>query len=406
MFKGDLKCQNGGDSGKRVSLMLSRLKPSSWLLIGVLLGNAGCGVVSGTRNAAESPSIAQAQASGSSDTSQPAPVSVTSGDPDYVAKIVEAVGPAVVRINTSVVSRPFEGFGFDPFTDSQRRERVQRGTGSGFITTADGLVWTNAHVVAEADSVTVVLKDGREFKGQVLGTDPTTDVAVIRIDAKNLPTVKIGNSDGLLPGQAAIAIGNPLGLSNTVTQGIISATGRSASDFGSNDKRTDFIQTDTAINPGNSGGPLINSRGEVVGINTAIIQGAEGIGFAVPMATAKRVADQIVTKGRVEHLYLGVQMVEISPALKDEINRRNLGFQVAQDRGVLIVRVQKSSPADRGGLRPGDIITSINGTAIDKSQQVQRQVDATDLGKTLEVSISRNGQDQKLSLKPESLPAQ
>lgn len=386
--------------------MLSRLKPSLWLLVGLLLGSAGCGVVSSTRNAAESPSIAQAQASGSSDNSQPAPVSVTAGDPDYVAKIVEAVGPAVVRINTSVVSRPFEGFGFDPFTGNQPRERVQRGTGSGFITTADGLVWTNAHVVAEADNVTVVLKDGREFKGQVLGTDPTTDVAVIRIDAKDLPTVKIGNSDGLLPGQAAIAIGNPLGLSNTVTQGIISATGRSATDFGSNDKRTDFIQTDTAINPGNSGGPLINSRGEVIGINTAIIQGAEGIGFAVPMATAKRVADQIVTKGRVEHLYLGVQMVEISPALREEINRRNLEFQVSQDRGVLIVRVQKGSPADRGGLRPGDIITSINGTAIDKSQQVQRQVDATDLGKTLAVTISRNGQEQKLSLKPESLPVQ
>ncbi len=165
---------------------------------------------------------------------------------------------------------------FDQFFGEQApsRQQVQKGTGSGFITTADGRILTNSHVVSGADNVTVVLKDGRRFKGTVVGSDPTTDLAVVKISASGLPTVKLGNSDNLLPGQAAIAIGNPLGLSNTVTEGIISATGRSAADVGvSAAERVNFIQTDAAINPGNSGGPLINSSGEVIGINSAIIQG-------------------------------------------------------------------------------------------------------------------------------------
>jgi S1-C subfamily serine protease len=295
--------------------------------------------------------------------------------------------------------------GFDPFFGRRRggEERVQRGTGSGFIVTADGRVYTNSHVVEGADNVTVILKDGRRFKGEVVGTDPTSDVAVIKINTTGLPTVKIGNSDDLLPGQAAIAIGNPLGLDNTVTQGIISATGRSGADFGGS-ARVDFIQTDTAINPGNSGGPLINSRGEVIGINTAIIQGASGIGFAVPMATAQRIAEQLVTKGQADHPYLGIQMAELTPELQNQINNSNTGVRVNQSQGVIVLEVQPNSPAAQGGLKPGDVVESINGKAMENSKQVQRQVGATAIGSTMQVTVNRNGRSQTLTLKPAAIP--
>jgi S1-C subfamily serine protease len=308
-----------------------------------------------------------------------------------------------------VVEQPLGDFGFDPFFGGRRersQERVQRGTGSGFIVSSDGRILTNAHVVEGADAVTVLLKDGRRLKGEVLGADPTTDVAVVKIAANNLPAVKIGDSNNLLPGQAAIAIGNPLGLDNTVTQGIISATGRSGADFGNSASRVDFIQTDTAINPGNSGGPLINSSGEVIGINTAIIQGASGIGFAVPIATAQRVAEQIVTKGKVEHPYLGIQMGELTPELREQINQTNTGVKVNQDEGVIIVAIQPNSPAASGGLRPGDIIQSINGTAVQTTRQVQQQVENTEIGNTLQITVNRNGQSQSLSVKPAPLPSQ
>jgi len=326
---------------------------------------------------------------------------------DYVAQIVQQVGPAVVRINAArTVTQSSGDSPFDRFFGGQmpQEERVQRGTGSGFITTADGRILTNAHVVQGADDVTVVLKDGRSFKGTVLGTDPTTDVAVVKINQTGLPIVKIGNSDNLLPGQAAIAIGNPLGLSNTVTQGIISATGRSAADIGVPAERVDFIQTDAAINPGNSGGPLINSSGEVIGINSAIIKGASGIGFAIPIATAQRIAEQLVTKGRAEHPYLGIQMAGLTPELRDKVNQNNLGFKITREKGVLILRVQPSSPAARGGLRAGDIITSINGTAIDTAREVQKKTEETSLGSTLQITVDRNGQTVNLTVKPEPLP--
>jgi S1-C subfamily serine protease len=328
------------------------------------------------------------------------------GSPDFVAQIVKDVAPAVVRINASrvVENDPFGGFG--PLSrEIPSRERVQRGTGSGFIVSADGRIYTNAHVVEGADKVTVVLQDGRSFNGQVLGQDRTTDVAVVKIEAADLPTVKMGNSDALLPGQAAIAIGNPLGLDSTVTQGIISATGRSGADFGGS-ARVDFIQTDTAINPGNSGGPLLNSKGEVVGINTAIIQGANGIGFAVPILTAERVAEQLVAKGRAEHPYLGIQMAEITPELREQVNNSNSGLRIDQQEGVIVVAVQPNSPAATGGLRPGDVIESVEGTAVQRPEQVQRQVAATDIGSTLSMTVNRNGQSRSISVKPAPLPDQ
>lgn len=330
---------------------------------------------------------------------------------NFIAEVVQKVGPAVVRINaTRTVDAPRGSenplierfFGEDLFPPEQR---VQRGTGSGFIINNDGRILTNAHVVEGADEVTVVLKDGRSFAGKVIGADPVTDVAVVKIEANGLPTAELANSDNIVPGQWAIAIGNPLGLNNTVTQGIISATGRSGSDIGVQDKRLDFIQTDAAINPGNSGGPLLNAQGEVIGVNTAIIGGAQGLGFAIPIETAQRVANQLVTTGRVEHPYLGVRLIELTPDIQQEINQSDLNFKVNQDQGVLIVDVAPNSPAARAGLRPGDIITEIKGIQVQNADQVQDQVEATPLGSTLQIEVNRNNLTQNIAVRPEQLPA-
>ena len=211
------------------------------------------------------------------------------------------------------------------------------------------------------DTVTVTLKDGRTIEGRVMGTDPVTDVAVIKVDEENLPAAALGDSDQLKPGEWAIAIGNPLGLNNTVTTGIISATGRSSSQVGVADKRVDFVQTDAAINPGNSGGPLLNQNGEVIGINTAIFRDAQGIGFAIPINTAKDIADQLIAKGKVEHPYLGIQMVDLNPEIKESINNNpQNGFRVEAQEGVIIAGVVPNSPAAQAGLEIGDVLQSIN----------------------------------------------
>ncbi|WP_414550756.1 HhoA/HhoB/HtrA family serine endopeptidase [Anabaena sp. CCY 0017] len=342
------------------------------------------------------------------------PISTTNSDlnsninlnVNYVIRVVQQVGPAVVRIDSTrtvqrspdpVIERFFPG-------QLPTREEVQEGLGSGFITTTDGLIFTNAHVVANADKVTVLLKDGRSFQGEVVGADSVTDVAVVKIAATELPIVKLGNSDNLMPGEPAIAIGNPLGLDNTVTQGIISATQRSVAGLGIPTERVDFIQTDAAINPGNSGGPLLNAQGEVIGMNTAIIQGAQGLGFAIPINTAQRIAAQLIEKGRVDHPYIGIQMAQLSPELREKINQSNVGITITQDRGIIILGVVRNSPAFRAGMRPGDIIESINNVAIQDTKQVQQQVEATNIGETMQITINRDGSRQQITLQPEALP--
>ena len=340
--------------------------------------------------------------------------SATTGhnDVNFIASAVEKEGPAVVRINATrkVANQIPEAFN-NPlvrrFFGNQQpipEERVERGTGSGFIVSQDGHLLTNAHVVAEADTVQVTLKDGRSFEGQVVGVDPVTDVAAVKIKATNLPTAKLGDSQNLVPGQWAIAIGNPLGLDNTVTVGIISATDRTSEQVGVPNKRVNFIQTDAAINPGNSGGPLLNAEGEVIGINTAIRADAQGLGFAIPIATAARVANQLFSKGRVEHPFLGIQMVDLTSATKEEINRQT-NLDIKQDTGVLIVRVIEKSPSDQAGLNAGDVILKIDGTPIKKASDVQERVESTAVGAVLEMQVSRKGQIQTVKVKPGTLPS-
>lgn len=377
---------------------------ASMLLLGVILG--AWAVVSGVRSpnttvvtpvtqvATISPAIAQ-------DSDRVKSITVPR---NYVVEAVNRTGPAVVRINASrtVASNqqiPQE-FLEDPmfrqfFGDQLRRmpkERTERGTGSGFIINKEGDIITNAHVVSGADKVTVILKDGRQIEGKVLGSDELTDIAVVQVKPDNLPTVSIGSSQNLQPGDWAIAIGNPLGLDNTVTAGIISAIGRKSGQIGV-DKRVSFIQTDAAINPGNSGGPLLNQNGEVIGVNTAIIQGAQGLGFAIPIETAQRIAKQIIEKGTVSRAYLGIQMVTVDANVKKQVNQdTEFGIKISEDKGVLITRVVDDSPAAKAGAKRGDVITKFNDKEILTADQVTQLVEDRAVGDKINMEVKRNGQ--------------
>jgi len=331
---------------------------------------------------------------------------------NFVVDVVRETGPAVVRINAAKTVRtqvpPALGDPFQRFFGSQvpvePNERVERGTGSGFIVSDDGQIFTNAHVVAGAEQVSVTLKDGRTFAGTVLGSDPLTDVAVVKIEADNLPVVQLGDSDQLQVGEWAIAIGNPLGLDNTVTTGILSATGRRSAEIGVPDKRVDFLQTDAAINPGNSGGPLLNANGQVIGMNTAIIQNAQGIGFAIPINQAQDIAQQLAAKGKVDHPFLGIQMVTVTPELKEQIRQRT-NTEIQADQGVVIMKVVPNSPAAQANLQGGDVIQSVQGQRIESADQVQKIVSQTPVGDELSLEVLRNGQVQTLTIKVGLLPS-
>ncbi len=395
-------------TNRKLNLKPATLKQAALYATLPLLG-AGVTIFGG-RLFQQSPAIAQNTNPQMIAQSRPGAV-----DGNFIADAAEKVGPAVVRINASRTVKAKERpemfddpmmrrfFGEMP---DQPKERVQRGTGSGFIYSNDGLIMTNAHVVAGADTVEVVLRDGRKITGKVLGTDPLTDVAVIRVNDRNLPTVSLGDSDSLRPGEWAIAIGNPLGLDNTVTAGIISATGRSSSQVGVPDKRVGFIQTDAAINPGNSGGPLLNQRGEVIGMNTAIIGGgAQGLGFAIPIKTAKRIAEQLMANGKVNHPYLGIRMTTLTPELRKEITSDpSAKLEVKDDRGVLVFRIERSSPAAQGGLKPGDVIKKVGGKSVETAEQVQQAVEASSVGGDLAIELSRNGQPMSVTVKPATFP--
>jgi len=320
---------------------------------------------------------------------------------NLIVKMVDQVGPSVVQINAARSSRNSSSSPFDnPDTP------LERGTGSGFIFDEQGLILTNAHVVEDADEVTVVLKDGQQFPGSVEGTDPLTDIAIIKIDAqKDLPALTLGDSEKLQAGDWAIAIGNPLGLNNTVTMGIISATDRTSTQIGAPDQRVNFIQTDAAINPGNSGGPLLNLKGEVIGINTAIIRGsqdsevsAQGLGFAIPVKIAERISKQLMKEGQVAHPYLGIRMVSISEQTK-ALLQEEADLQVQQDQGVVIVDVLSDSPAEVAQLKKGDVIVRIGNTQIDNTEQLQQLLQSVTPGDQLTFSIIRDNRERQAQLK-------
>ncbi|KAB8320121.1 trypsin-like serine protease [Tolypothrix campylonemoides VB511288] len=329
---------------------------------------------------------------------------------NFVTEAVDKVESAVVQVN---VSRTLGGDVPDalkPFLGGARgvppSGQILRGLGSGFVIDPAGLILTNAHVVDDADTVTVSFQDSRILAGKVLGKDPVTDVAVIQVQPEsNLPAVVIGDSDKVRQGQWAIAIGNPLGLQETVTVGVISGTERSSVDIGIPDKRVGFIQTDAAINPGNSGGPLLNAKGEVIGINTAILRGAQGLGFAIPINTAKAIAQQLIATGQVQHPYIGIQMVTLNPQVKQQINNApNSKIQVEDDQGILVVEVGRGTPAAKAGLRSGDVISAINNQPVTKANLVQRLLDTVGVGGNLQMDVRRNGQTLALTVQPEQLP--
>ena len=331
---------------------------------------------------------------------------------NYVSKVVQQVGDSVVRIDASrTVSTNASPLLNDPvfrqFFGSQipniPSQQVQKGVGSGFVVSSDGLIVTNAHVVDGSDKVEVTLKDGRTYKGKVMGTDSLTDVAVIKIDAEGLPAVTFADSDLLQPGEWVIAIGNPLGLDNTVTTGIVSATGRTSAQIGVADKQVSFIQTDAAINPGNSGGPLLNAQGEVIGVNTAIIQNAQGIGFAIPVNTARDIAEELIAKGKADHPFLGIQMVEITPDLRKQLKSQK-NIDIDANKGILIVGVVPNSPADNAGLRSGDIIHKIGDRHVSKADEVQQIVAKTQVGDRLPLSLQSNDKQRQIEVKVGVLP--
>lgn len=334
----------------------------------------------------------------------------------FVSAAVNRVGSAVVRIDTErTITRRNEPFFEDPFFrqffgDTMPRQSPTeqlRGLGSGFIIDKSGVVLTNAHVVDQADKVTVRLKDGRTFEGKVQGIDEVTDLAVVKINAGNdLPIAPLGVSNDVRVGDWAIAVGNPLGFDNTVTLGIVSTLKRSSAQVGITDKRLEFIQTDAAINPGNSGGPLLNAQGEVIGINTAIRADAMGIGFAIPIDKAKAIAAQLQRDGRVAHPYLGVQMVSLTPELAKQNNTDpNSPIQIPEVNGVLVVRVVPNSPAATAGIRRGDVIVQIDGQAVTTAEQLQNAVENSRLGQVLQVKVQRGNQTQQLAVRTAELRA-
>jgi S1-C subfamily serine protease len=342
------------------------------------------------------------------------PAAAAIGNSSFVTAAVNRVGSAVVRIDTErTITRRTDPLMDDPFLrrffgdgfPQQSPTEQLRGLGSGFILDKSGIVLTNAHVVDQADKVTVRLKDGRTFEGKVKGIDEVTDLAVVKINAGNdLPVASLGSSQNVQVGDWAIALGNPLGFDNTVTLGIISTLKRSSAQVGISDKRLDFIQTDAAINPGNSGGPLLNAQGEVIGINTAIRADAMGIGFAIPIDKAKVIATQLQRDGKVAHPYLGIQMVTLTPQLAQQNNiDPNSMFEIPEVRGVLVMRVVPSSPAATAGIRRGDVIVQIDDQAITSADQLQRVVEDSRLGQTFQLKVQRGNQTQILSVRTAEL---
>ena len=333
---------------------------------------------------------------------------------NFVSDAVKSVAPAVVRIDTE---RLIERQQFDPtLLDPLLRDLLgepgiapdkERGQGSGVIIDKNGLVLTNAHVVERVDNVSVTLSDGTNCDGQVLGTDSITDLALVKInDPVNSSFAPLGDSEELEVGDWAIALGTPYGLEKTVTLGIVSSLHRDINALGFSDKRLDLIQTDAAINPGNSGGPLINSSGQVIGINTLVRSGpGAGLGFAIPINLAKNVSDQLLENGEVIHPYLGVQLISLNPKIAKEHNEDpNALVQLPERSGALIQSVIPNSPAEKAGLRRGDLVIAAENISIEEPKALLDEVEKAQIGKTFLLNVLRDNKEIKVNIKPEALP--
>lgn len=300
-----------------------------------------------------------------------------------VVSAAEKVSPSVAKIEVTQSARGRDG---------QARER--HGGGSGFVFTPDGLILTNSHVVHDASRIAVSLPDGRHFPAHVIGEDPATDLAVVRIDAPSLTAVQLGDSQRLRVGQLAIAIGNPYGFQYTVTAGVVSALGRSLRSY-SGRMIDDVIQTDASLNPGNSGGPLVSSTGEVIGVNTATIMGAQGLCFAIGINTAKFVASRLLQQGRIRRAYIGIE------AQTTPLHRRVVRFyDLPKDTGVVVVGVEKNSPAERTGLREGDVVIALAGQPIAGVDDLHRLLTDAQVGVKSMITILRRTERMDLPIVP------
>ena len=333
---------------------------------------------------------------------------------NFVSEAVKNVGPAVVRIDTerSVERQQFDPTLLDPLLRDLLGEPGvlpdrERGQGSGVIIDQNGLVLTNAHVVERVDQVSITLADGTDFDGKVLGSDSITDLALVQIEEKiNSKVAPLGDSEKLEVGDWAIALGTPYGLEKTVTLGIISSLHRDINSLGFSDKRLDLIQTDAAINPGNSGGPLVNSSGEVIGINTLVRSGpGAGLGFAIPINLARRVSEKLLKDGEVIHPYLGVQLISLNAKIaKEHNNDPNSLVQLPERAGALIQSVVPNSPAERAGLKRGDLVIEAEDILINEPKVLLDEVEKAKIGKVFPLKILRNNQEIKVNIKPEALP--
>lgn len=327
-----------------------------------------------------------------------------------VVKAIQKVSPAVVNISSEFEVRkrvnPFYGFGMDPgfesffrdFFDPGFEQKYKRTSlGSGVIIDGQrGFILTNKHVIIKSSTITVALKDGREFKAQIIGADPDSDLAVLRISPEgNLPAIDMGNSDNLMIGETVIAIGNPFGFSNTVTTGVISATNRSIKVDDA--FYHDFIQTDASINPGNSGGPLLNIYGELIGINTAIYAKAQGIGFAIPINKARRIVTDLIKYGEVIPAWIGVTVQDLDDELAQYLKATTV-------KGVLVKKTERSGPAFKAGIHEGDIIQSVGSRKILSQDDFNTAMSNISAGETIDINIWRDGKTKKVSVKSSSFP--
>ena len=332
----------------------------------------------------------------------------------FVAHVASRVSPSVVRIDIEreLETDEFESDLLDPLLrdllgDLGTFPKKERGQGSGVIIDNSGLVLTNAHVVERVDRVIITLQNGNQVDGTVVGTDQVTDLALVKIkESPGLESAKLGDSEDIQVGDWAIALGTPYGLESTVTLGIVSSLHRDINTLGFSDKRLDLIQTDAAINPGNSGGPLINSNGEVIGINTLVRSGpGAGLGFAIPINLASKVTNQLLANGEVIHPYLGAQLVLLNERIAKEHNQDpNALIFLPERSGALVQSVIPQSPAEEGGLRRGDLVINAGGNEINDPRSLLLQVENAQIGKPFELEVVRNNKEINLSIKPAALP--